>query len=70
LTKPLEIICESAVNNLDIIAPADIRYTRTMESAINNISIDDVFKEVDYEADLEVEVRSAINNFKLKTYDE
>ncbi len=69
-TIPLEIICESAINNLDIIAPADIRYTKTMESAINKISVDDVFKEVDYEADLEVEVRSAINNFNLKTYDE
>ncbi|MEA1884919.1 MAG: hypothetical protein U9N62_10425 [Thermotogota bacterium] len=65
---PLEIICESAINNLDIIAPADIRYTKTMKSAINKISVDDVFKEVDYEADLEVEVSSAINNFNLKTY--
>ena len=67
---PLEIICESAINNLNIIAPADIRFTKTMESAINKISVDDVFKEVDYEADLEVEVHSAINNFNLKTYDE
>src|SRR6056297_2922609 len=67
---PLEIICESAINNLTVFAPDGLRYSRTMESAINKISIDDAFQEVDYGADLEVEVHAAINNFNLKTHDE
>jgi len=69
-TVPIEIVCESAINNLDIVAPANSRYTTTMESAINKISIDESFQKVDYDASLEIEVRSAINNFNMKTHDE
>lgn len=67
---PMEIVCESAINNLDIIAPLGARYTKTMESAINKISISDSFKEVDYDPDLDVEVHAAINTFDLKTIDD
>jgi len=66
---PLEIICESAINNLNITAPAGLRYSREMESAINKITVDDAFQEVDYDADLEVEIHAAINNFNLKQYE-
>ncbi|MFP4461307.1 MAG: hypothetical protein ACLFQE_03845 [Thermotogota bacterium] len=66
---PLEIICESAINNLNIKAPADLRFRRMMESAINKITIDDAFQEVDYDADLDIEIHAAINNFNLKQYE-
>jgi len=69
-TVPMKLICESAINDLKIKTSGDLNYSRTMESAINNISISDVFKEVDYNPDLDVQVRSAINTFSLKSKDD